>query len=206
MNVFRCQKQTVARLRISAPLILILLTRGDSNEVRQVKSQFRSVTVEKLEMFTVLYAVEEERYKRLGVLAVVRGALERVEKLVQSLVGQAVETLDAFINQVGSQLVNRSRSSLKSGHFRTQLWCLYTLTLTHSVGTICVKVQGPPPGKRGGPGSCRRECADVCSTITANNSYYEVLWSLEENPLIVCCLSFGFLVLLPGVEQCVVFV
>lgn len=93
-------------------------------ELKQVKAQLVRVNTEILEKSTKLDAVAVEPDKRLEEFAVVRGACNRAEGLVWSIVGQSAAALDKFVNQVGTQLVDRFRVGLEALYDGSQLSCL----------------------------------------------------------------------------------
>lgn len=49
-------------------------------------------------------------------LTFVSDTVEHVEKLLRSIVGQSLETLDALVNEVGIQLVDRFRTGLENAY------------------------------------------------------------------------------------------
>lgn len=86
------------------------------------------MTAREPELSTNLNAVKAETNKRHEKSAVVRGAINRMYGLICSTVGQSAELLDAFINQVGTQLENRVCDGQKSVYTGGQLSCPYTMT------------------------------------------------------------------------------
>lgn len=110
------------------------------------------VTAEKFEFSMRLNAVEVGSDKRLEALAVVWDARHCEEGLVQSIVGRYIEVLDAFINQVGTQLVDRFRAVLESTDTGCQVPCRCTLKHISCIRKTSVKVQAPTShggGERG---------------------------------------------------------
>lgn len=86
------------------------------------------MTAEKLELSARLGAVAVKSDKRFKELAVVRSACDRVEGLVPLTVARSVKALNAFVNQVGTQLVSCFRTGLENEYAGSQLAFLYTLT------------------------------------------------------------------------------
>lgn len=72
-----------------------------------MKSQLVTVIAEKIDFFAKLSTLEAESDKRLEELFVTRDAHEGVQSLMRSVFGHSVEGLDAFINQGGTQLLDR---------------------------------------------------------------------------------------------------
>lgn len=69
-------------------------------DAKKVKSQLLKVIAEERKLSTTLNTVEKESDMMLEQLTVVQDACDLVEELEPSIVGQSVEDLDAFINQV----------------------------------------------------------------------------------------------------------
>lgn len=100
-----------------------------TTDLTKDKARFVHVTTERLELSKKLGAVAaESENKRFEELTVVRGARDSVERLVWSIVGQSVEAQGAFVNQVGTQLVDLFRIGLEGAYPGSQLACTYTLT------------------------------------------------------------------------------
>lgn len=84
-----------------------------TEELKDIKTKLVKVTAKKLELSTKLYAIEARSNKRLAELTIVQGAQDSVEVLVQSIGGLSVKALDAFIEQVGTQLEEHVRALLE---------------------------------------------------------------------------------------------
>lgn len=106
---------------------------------------------QKLEWCTKLDAVTAESVKRLEELSGMRNVCDRVKSSVWSIFDQFVGALDAFVNQIGSQLVDRFCAALEDACAGSELLLPYTLTDVLDVGAISVEVQSPIlPGGEGG--------------------------------------------------------
>lgn len=76
-------------------------------ELEDVMAQLVSVTGTMLERCGKLSAIEADSDQRVEELPVVQSARVLFEVLVRSNVGHSVAVLDAFINHVGTPLVDR---------------------------------------------------------------------------------------------------
>lgn len=101
--------------------------------------------MERHELPTKLDAPAVESESRLEELGVLRGTHDRDEGFVQSIVGQLEAALDAFFNQVRTQLVNRFCIGLEGAYDGSLLLCPSTSTHVSVVGTTSVEVQGSTP-------------------------------------------------------------
>lgn len=63
---------------------------------------------------------------------------------------QSVKALDAFVNQVGPQLVNRTRMGLENSYSGCQFFCTDKLTHLFSVSATSVEIKGPTANDGGG--------------------------------------------------------
>lgn len=79
----------------------------------RVKAQLVQVTAKKLVLSTKLGAAVAEFEMSSEKLVVVRGTRDLLMRLGKSIVGQSVRALDVFVNQAGTQLVDRPRSGLE---------------------------------------------------------------------------------------------
>lgn len=116
---------------------------GLPTELTRAKAQSVQVTTERLELSRKLGAEAAESDKRLKELAVVRDACNSVEGVVWSIVGQSVEALAVFVNQVGTQLVDRFCTGLENSYAGSQLTFTYTSNHVSGVGVSSVVVQSP---------------------------------------------------------------
>lgn len=81
-----------------------------------------------------------ESEKKLEELTGLRGAHNLVESLVRSIVNQSIGALDAFINQVGVQLVDCLRTGLEEVYAGSQLPFPYKLAYDFGVGATSAEV------------------------------------------------------------------
>lgn len=112
-------------------------------ELMKAKVQLVQEAVERLTLFTKLGAAATKSDKRLEELAVLRGARDCFEGLVQSIVGQSVNAQNALVNQFGSYLVNLFRIVLQGEYAGSWSACPYTFTDVSVVGVTSVEVQSP---------------------------------------------------------------
>lgn len=82
-----------------------------------------------------------ECFKRVDEFSAATGDRVRVEGLVCSVGGKSVEALDAFVNQVGTQLVERFCLRLEKSCYGSQLLCSFTLRHIPGVGATSDEVQ-----------------------------------------------------------------
>lgn len=81
-------------------------------ELKRVNVQLVQVTSERVELPVKLGTVTVESDKRLEDLTAGLGARDHVKRLVRCNVSQSVEALEAFVNQIGTQLVDRFLNGL----------------------------------------------------------------------------------------------
>lgn len=125
-------------------------------DLTKVKVQLVQVTAERVALFMRLGAKSAETDKRLDVLVAMRGAPDRDESLVCSIVSQSVLALGVCVHEVRAQLVDCFCIGSSRALARRELACSYTLTHVFCVGAASVKTQSPAPSDGGG---------DVADTI-----------------------------------------
>lgn len=106
------------------------------------------MTAKRLELLVKFCTVTVEYDKRLEKLSVVRGAGDRIEDMIWSIVSQSVEAVDVFFSNVGTQLSDRLCIRLQAAYAGGELVYFHTLTHMFGVAEISVEVQWPgPPGE-----------------------------------------------------------
>lgn len=109
-------------------------------ELKKVKAQLVQVTAETLKLSMKWDAVLAETDKKHEELAGVHSARDCVEDLERYIVNQSVGTVDAFVNQVGVQLVDRFCAGLEDTYAGSQVPFSYRITHVSVVGASSVEV------------------------------------------------------------------
>lgn len=111
-----------------------------SVELTRFKAPFVYLSAEKLDLSTKLGAVGAESDNRLKELAVVRGGYDPIEGSMRSIVGQSVEAINAFVNHVGTQLVDRFPAELEKAYAGCQSAFHFMWTHVSGVGATSVEM------------------------------------------------------------------
>lgn len=95
---------------------------------------------ENVDLSTKFNAVASGCDKRFEELTGLRDVRDHARGLVESIFDQSIGARQAFVNEVGVQLVNRFRTGLEEAYAGSQLAVTYKLTHLSGVRAISIEV------------------------------------------------------------------